>query len=224
MDFEPLLGVMAGDQWRPGIGDPTFLGWATVVAYLAAVLACWNAAAAEAKGTRRQGERYPSFWSGLGLILLLLGINKQLDLQSALTSFGRHLAREQGWYDRRRGPQVLLIIIVAGIGLAALGWLALRVRQASPGRRLAMMGLVFLIAFIIIRASSFHHVDVMLSLPLAGFKANWILELGGIGCVGLGARWSRRAARAEMTQRVGADADSDHMRYVLREIWKLPPR
>jgi hypothetical protein len=221
MNFDPPLGVIIGNQWRPGIGDPTVLGWATVIAYLAAFLACWSAAAGE-KRKRRRGEPCTPFWSWLALILLFLGVNKQLDLQSALTALGRHLAREQGWYDRRQEFQVRFIIIVAGIGLAALGWFAWMVRQASRGQLLALMGLVFLITFVLIRASSFHHVDLLLGVRLAGLKANWILELGGIGCVGLGALRSWRAARDEMTPRFGAD--QGHMRSLVREIWELRPR
>ncbi len=32
-------------NWSPGIGDPTFVGWFTVVAYFDAALACWKARA-----------------------------------------------------------------------------------------------------------------------------------------------------------------------------------
>jgi hypothetical protein len=98
MDFSPLFAAIRDGQWRPGIGDPTPLGWATVVAYLAASWACCRAAAAERRSAHRGRNSTRPFWSSLGLLLLLLGLNKQLDLQSALTAFGRRLAREQGWY------------------------------------------------------------------------------------------------------------------------------
>jgi hypothetical protein len=219
MDFHPLLAVTTDGQWRPGIGDPTLLGWATVLAYLAAAVACWRAAAAENQRTRRRDERSTPFWSRMALILVFLGVNKQLDLQSAITVLGRYLAREQGWYNQRQEYQTLFIIIVAAIGCAALGWFAWIARRASRGRLLALLGLIFVLAFILIRASSFHHIDQILGVRLAGLKANWILELGGIGCVGAGALWNRRAARTEIHPRGGSDAD--HMRYAVREIWKL---
>src|SRR3954468_15751872 len=91
MDFHPMAGVIIDGQWRPGIGDPTLLGWTTVVAYFAAALACGRTAAAK-------GGRPTPFWSLLSLLLVFLGFNKQLDLQSVLTEIGRRLAREQGWY------------------------------------------------------------------------------------------------------------------------------
>ena len=45
--------------------------------------------------------------------------------------------------------------------------------------------------FILIRAASFHHVDRMLGEQVMCLKMNWILELGGISLILLGAvkRW-----------------------------------
>ncbi|MGZ3385949.1 MAG: hypothetical protein ACXWNF_13305, partial [Isosphaeraceae bacterium] len=51
----------------------------------------------------------------------------------------------------------------------------------------ALLGTVFLYVFVLIRASSIHHVDVMLRWRFLGWTWNWILELGGIVVVGLGA-------------------------------------
>ena len=48
---------------------------------------------------------------------------------------------------------------------------------------LALVGLVFLITFIMIRAVSFHHFDQVIKLSLAGIRMNWILELSGIFCI-----------------------------------------
>ena len=38
-----FLAFTEADHWRPGIGDPTFMGWLTVVAYFTAVPLCWMA-------------------------------------------------------------------------------------------------------------------------------------------------------------------------------------
>jgi hypothetical protein len=219
MDFHPLIGVIIDGQWRPGIGDPTPMGWMTVVAYLAASLACWRAAAARRKTNRHEKSRSAPFWSLLSLILLFLAINKQLDLQSALTELGRRLIREQGWYDRRRELQLLFIMSVAGLGCAVLGGLGWMARRTSRGRLLALTGLIFLVVFIVVRASSFHRIDQILGLRLRGLRWNWLLELGGIGCVGLAALWSRRATRNRTTPRVSADPAQ--MRSLVREIWEI---
>ncbi|MDB5657901.1 MAG: isopropylmalate isomerase large subunit [Cypionkella sp.] len=54
--------------------------------------------------------------------MLILAVNKQLDLQSALAATGRCIAQFQGWYRARRDVQhhvieVLLVAIVAGLRL-----------------------------------------------------------------------------------------------------------
>ena len=41
--------------------------------------------------------------------------------------------------------------------------------------------------FVVIRAASFHHVDAFLASRLGGLRWNWILELGGILIVAVGA-------------------------------------
>jgi hypothetical protein len=56
-----LFAFTEDDHWEPGIGDPTFVGWVTVVAYVIAAYLCWRAA----RGTARQPGTYASprgFW------------------------------------------------------------------------------------------------------------------------------------------------------------------
>ena len=50
--------------------------------------------------------------------------------------------------------------------------------------------------FVVIRAASFHHVDALLASRLGGLKWNWILELGGILIVAVGALPPRPDPRA----------------------------
>jgi len=54
---------------------------------------------------------------------------------------------------------------------------------------LLFCGLVFLLTFIVVRAISFHHVDMFLRSRIAGVKLNWFLELTGIFLVLLAALW-----------------------------------
>jgi len=180
----PPLSVMVNGRWEPGIGDPTVLGWVTVAAYLAAALFAFRRALTV--GTRTAGSERAGrllLWWGLVALLLLLGINKQLDLQSWFTSVGRDLARSQGWYERRSGVQLAFI---AGISAAALGGLAgsaWAIRRSWRRDGLAFTGAVFLVAFIVVRAASFHNIDRFLGFSPGGVRMNWILELGGIALI-----------------------------------------
>jgi hypothetical protein len=183
----PVAEVVRG-SWRPGIGDPTPAGWATVAAYLLAALCCVRAA--------RAGRPGRVFWSVLGVLLLALGINKQLDLQSLVTVVGRRLARAQGWYARRRPVQLGFVALAGAAALAGLILLGQRARRWPAARRLAVVGLVYLAGFVVIRAASFHHVDRVLKVPVAGTTTNAFLELGGILCIGVAALLERGAADA----------------------------
>ena len=86
-------------HWSPGIGDPTMAGWITVVLYLLAAWICLQAARrSRAVDTRAPpGAWEPRLWTVFAVVLVALGIDKQLDLQTAFTESMRGLAREQGW-------------------------------------------------------------------------------------------------------------------------------
>lgn len=73
--LEYLMG-----EWRPGIGDPTFMGWFTVFSYFM----CAAVALSVCTLNRAQDRRFARFWLVIGVVMVLLGINKQLDLQSLL--------------------------------------------------------------------------------------------------------------------------------------------
>jgi hypothetical protein len=222
-------------SWAPGIGDPTVVGWITVVAYLVAAGLCLRVyrrlpAPAAAFGalvgavvalvpvfwaitgrarrlaTLPAHARLRGLWLSLAILLLLLGINKQLDLQTALTEVGRILAHREGWYERRRVVQLALIVCVLLAGACGLRAIVLLTRGSLRSMRAVLAGTLALVCFVVIRAASFHHVDILLGLRLGGLKANWILELGGIAFVGFGAY--REGARLAPSKRVRAVGSS----------------
>ena len=112
--------------------------------------------------------------------MLLLGINKQLDLQSLLTEMGRQVARYQGWMEQRRVVQFGFIACFSTILMAGFVCFCIVMRNLFRRFLLAFTGLFFLLGFIIIRAASFHHIDEVLHSRIWNLKMNWILELGGI--------------------------------------------
>jgi hypothetical protein len=189
-------------DWHFGIGDPTPMGWFIVFAYLAATTASALVWAAERRAGRQGQTASPLFWMVLTASLLFLGVNKQLDLQTLLSDVGRRMARAEGWYDRRRVYQAVFIAAVTTAGLIALGVFSWLARRQWKRNFLALLGAIFLYVFVLIRASSIHHVDIMLRWQFLGWTWNWFLELGGILVVGLGAvlafRDDRRPRRARL--------------------------
>lgn len=175
-------------QWASK--DAGTLPWLAVTGYLVAAGLCWF------RRTSTWESRERLFWLLSTLFLLGLGINKQLDLQTALTELGRRLAISEGWYGERRAFQQTIIlvglVVAPGAGLV-VAWL-LRGMRASVFTTL--LGLSLLGAFVIVRAASFHHVDVEMRTPVFGLKLHTVLELAGIAVVILSAGWPRSFSRS----------------------------
>jgi hypothetical protein len=182
----------AMNQWSPGLGDNNIMGWLTVVVYLLAAVASLRlrSALGAAQPTERR-ERL--FWAISSAVMFGLAVNKQLDLQSLVTMIGRCHAQLSGWYANRRIVQEVFILSIAGAGIVALGLLALLLRGILGRVWLALLGIGFVCVFVVIRAASFHHVDVLLGTWAMGIKMNWLLELPGPTLVAIVA-WRRRRA------------------------------
>jgi hypothetical protein len=112
---------------------------------------------------------------------------------------GRILAHKQGWYDDRQEVQKMFIAGLCGAAAAGCVAIAVAAYHMPPSTRLALCGIVVLTAFVLIRASSFHQVDILLNTRTIGLKVNWILENGGILLVTLAA--GLRLARASASER-----------------------
>lgn len=177
---------MSYGNWSPGIGDPTIAGWVTVVLYFAAALLCWRARDAVGPPERR-------WWTVVAVLLVLLGFNKQLDIQTLFTEIGRSVARAQGWYnEERRVVQFDFIVAMAiGGGVIATIMAATVGRRVGRWARLSMMALCALGVFVLIRATSFHHVDEMLGVHVGGFRYNTLLETTPLALIMLAA-WRTR--------------------------------
>jgi hypothetical protein len=197
-------------RWHPGIGDASLLGWVTVAAYVAmAIWAWWTWRRAQAsikrglhaksdqRGFSLRAFKAPHhFWLGIALILGFLAVNKQLDLQSWLTELARDHAQEHGWYERRHEMQTLFIIVVAATLLVVSAVAAYLLWPLDGPRATALAGLIMLSYFIVVRASSFHAVDAMLSRSAFGMRLNGWMELGGIALIALGAWWQHRRQKS----------------------------
>lgn len=175
MDMVTLARLTAcvDQRWSPAIGDPTLLGWATVICYFVASLTCFLAGWI--------GKRDTRLWIMLAMFLLLLGGNKQLDLQSALTATGRCLAQMQGWYGQRRAVQfvfTLALLCTSGMGIIIALYL---LRRSLHRVGLALLGFAILVTFVAIRALGFHHFDQFTDGYWNwGIGIDWHVELSGI--------------------------------------------
>lgn len=172
--------------WRPGIGDPTWEGWVIVALYAGvAVLAFAARGRAGFPVASRLRER--SFWLVVGLAMAALAINKQLDLQTALTDAGRCAAKAQGWYQGRRAAQAGFLLTIAALAVLFLGAMLRLLRGTLRRTGPAALGLAFVLGFVLMRAVGFHHFDRFIGMPILGLKANTLLEAAGPLLITLGA-------------------------------------
>lgn len=178
-------------KWSPGIGDPSVAGWLTVVLYAAAAWTTWRLLRDWEALSPGAALHEDWFWKMLLIGLVLLGINKQLDLQSALTEIGRMLADQQGWYENRRQVQIAFIVGIAIMGVTVLG-ATLNLTWGAPSATFwALLGSTGLLVFVVIRAASFHHIDEMLGKDISGLRINWLLEMSMLLVI-IASAWRRR--------------------------------
>lgn len=164
----------------------TALGWVTIVAYLVAATTCACSA-----WRIRSAYQYPSpqalLWLGLAFLLLVLGMGKLLGIQPWLVSMVRRLAETGRWYAERREIQAVLTTAFVLSGLfvtASLLWLARNLPRSS---KFAIVGVSYLLGFIVVRATSYHYIDVLLGLNWHSLTLNAALENAGILWVALSA-------------------------------------
>jgi hypothetical protein len=176
--------------WPQAIGDPTPLGWGTAAAYLVAGWACWRAASHSARGAQTRG--LAAWWGGFAVLMLVLGVNKELDLQAWLAAFGKSMAHEQGWYMHRRTVQTLFVSVCTLAAAGGLAWALYRARALLARLALPLAGLGLIAAYATLHVVSVH----LWRVPPGGAGPIWLLELGGVVLVGAGAWRDRTAGRA----------------------------
>ena len=184
-----VFAATENGRWHAGIGDASIFGWVTVLVYLLATFCC----IVKAKDSKKFGGNY-QFWLYLGVFLLLLGINKQLDLQSWLTEVVKDSAHAHGWYKHRRPVQVIFITLLGLSVLIALMSLRLFLANSWRHNKLTWVGIILLGTFIVMRAASFHHFDIFINRPILGVKINVMFEIGAILLIILGTFFNKKSA------------------------------
>jgi uncharacterized membrane protein YhaH (DUF805 family) len=177
-----LYAACATEAWAPGFGDRDFYGYAmTVVHLVAAGLAVTVAIRGPFNSAARRSERW--LWAIGATVLVALAINKQLDMQSMIVNAARCVARSEGWYDTRRMFQeevIFGLVIAAAILVPAL---IFALRRAISGNLAFVVSLSALVVFVLLRAISFHHLDIVLGHELLSFRLHRVIEVLSLGAV-----------------------------------------
>jgi hypothetical protein len=173
------------------VGDSSLNGWATFLIYLVAAWLC----AANARGSAASAETgvrqvalaqsRRRFWIVLAITLLLLGLTRQLDLPALAAQMTRGVLRQDGVYEERSGLQIGLIASVAMFGTIGLLIALFSFRRAEASVLVALMGIVLLLVFTVIRTISLHGVDRLLHRGVGGpyLQVNNLIEIGALAVI-----------------------------------------
>ncbi|MEQ8162490.1 MAG: hypothetical protein ABRQ34_03125 [Smithellaceae bacterium] len=170
--------IMNIGAWKPGIGDPSFMGWFTVFSYYLVASLCLLKMISRAL---LPGKKAWLFWAFMCLTMIVLGIIKQYNMLSAVTEMWRLIARHGGWMEQRWIFQVGAMILFFVISVIFSTFLYRRSLQFfSVQEKIAAFGLVYLVLFVGLRAISLHQFGTVLGWEIWGVRINWIAELFGI--------------------------------------------
>jgi hypothetical protein len=195
------VATVVGNWWRD-FGDNDAVGWAITVAYFVVAALCFRAARAVRRNTAcadnpvpgTPGELGPSVpdrsrardWAIIGTGILLLGLNKQLDLQILARDSGIALVRALGFDAQRRWVGRLMFLCLSAAVLAVLARSAAHLRRARRRHNLTLAGLALLACFLIVRAAGYQPYLRDLNLRFKDVL-HLVFELGGLVLVGLSA-------------------------------------
>ena len=179
------------DVWRGHFGDSGLLSWVITAAYLVAAALCARCAlAARRYATDHPDSERPGPWFALAGGLLLLGLNKQLDLQILVRELGIAFVAFLGLDKHRRWVGRLFVLVLGIYLLRVLATAAKKVRGHTRGHGLLLTGLALLATFAVVRAGTYvpglkqFNVEYKDALHL-------VFELGGVVLVGFSA-WRTR--------------------------------
>lgn len=172
--------------WYERIGDGGLVAWVITAAYFLAGLPCLRAMLRSPEREQR------GLWLLAGAALVLLGANKQLDLQVVLLEVAREMSLQQGWHGVRRTVQTASYILALALAIGAGWWLLRRLRHQGRELRAAYAGLAVVALYVFLRMAKFQHVVFPDTQKPEG--PGWLaaIEMTGIAIAGGAAWWNAR--------------------------------
>ena len=152
-------------SWSFGIGDPTVAGWTITIGYFIAALTSYmaylfcrrkNQVATDLELTTIQLIALPYFWIYCCITLVILGLNKQLDLQTLLLEIFRGDDTTDTLNpDNHVGKKSFIILFSAA---AVFGYLTLEAVRTNVMSeiKIALGSMSLLLIYIVFRASVIH--------------------------------------------------------------------
>ena len=158
---------MAFRYWLENMGDHTVAGWIVAGAHLVAAAYSWREARRSMARTR---ERV--WWGSIALLLLAIGLNKQLDLQTLAIGELRALFGDASFWSGRRlvAQAVLTAVALAIVGaFVAFGRRAVHLRD---GRVTVAAGAAVALSVVVLAHGTAGLINDALVLDLHGVEGD----------------------------------------------------
>ena len=173
-----FMDALEHGYWATNRGDPTVLGWGITILYGFTALTClYCTGFLDTKRSFPISGLHAWFWWMIVVILILVGINKQLDLQMLLADFGRTYSKHHGWYDQRRPIQIRVLALGACAGIAVLLRVGYKLTRAPKSTWFALCGVILLGVNITIHLVSLHSAEHILMASKMGVSFENALEI-----------------------------------------------
>ena len=185
-----LINACLQEIWRPHLGDPSLGGIGLTLLYIVASLLFLRAILAQDGWQPR--ERL--LWVACTVILVLLTLNKQLDLQQTIIWVGRCVAKHEGWFDQRLTFQRefgMVILAAVVLAILAFGWICRSVLSANWP---LLLGMAMLTLFIVLQITRFEQLAGGMAQTIVALHLHRILE-GAALCVLIWSAWRGRLTR-----------------------------
>jgi hypothetical protein len=150
-------------QWLQQFGDPTVAAWACVWGYFAAAVLCLRVWLRRGEGGRRRNF----FWTSTIVVLVVLGLNKQLDFQTlVIAELRQSFGGSEAWTNRHTLATVIVAVMSIFV-IGGFGSVLYDLRSAVVPLQLILVATVLLIGLAMVRAIP-GLVDELLLVHVAG--------------------------------------------------------
>lgn len=182
--------------WVFGANDNSYIAWLIFVSYFIVAALCWRSGRAKSAQTT-PATRW--LWAALCPILVVLGLNKQLDLHQPLLHWIKGSISDWGMI----GPGLVAGVAVLATGILTVMWGPKLWRCASVSVRFAYLMIGGLLGLQVLRFLPGQASEILVSHVFTEEDGLWhihiieVLELASLFAVGYGALVSSRLADHE---------------------------
>lgn len=167
--------------WKVEKGDSSVMGWFITCYYLFVFILSFYLIKKIAPHIKN--KKYLWFWYGVIILIMMIGINKQLDIQMLLADYARLYAKMSGIFQNRKPFQHKIISLLATIGISIFFILIYKLWHAPKITWFALIGFSILFSFPLIRLVSLHRIESLLYVSVLSIKVVDVLEIIGISIV-----------------------------------------